>query len=76
MSFDTMPISLDEAIKLVLDSDGVVVSASKEEYFDNMLWMKYCAKSELKDDSITIFFTLLNGGFVEYCCVKPEDMTI
>ncbi len=76
MGFTTMPITVDEAKKLVqAHSDGEVVSASKEGYFDDMTWMKYVVKAEIKDDSITIFFGLQNEDFVEYCLVPSEEMS-
>ena len=75
MGFTTMPITLTEATKLLIDRDGEVVSASKEEYFDNMKWLHDVVKTEIKDDGITLFFTLHNQDFVEYCCVRSVDMT-
>ncbi len=75
MGFTTTPITVEQAKKLVTYSDGEVVSASKEEYFDNLYWFLHVVKVAIKDDSITLFFTLDNEDFVEYCCVKSEDMT-
>ncbi len=77
MGYTTTPITVDQGRELVNCniSEGEVVSASQEKYFDSFGWMQEIAKAELKDDSITIFFTLHNEDFVEYCCVNSEDMT-
>lgn len=75
MGFSTIPITVDEALKLIDSSDGEVVSASQEKYFNNREWMQYTVKAEIADDSITIIFRLHNDDSVVYCCVKSEDMT-
>ncbi len=77
MGFSTTPITVEEAKEIInkTGNEGEVVSAGKEEYFNDMEWLKYVAKAELKDDSLTIFFTLHNADFVEYCCVKSEEMS-
>jgi hypothetical protein len=72
MGFSTTPITVEDAKHLVM-SDGEVVSASKEGYFNSMRWLQDVAKAEVADDGITVFFTLLNNDFIEYCCVKSED---
>ncbi len=75
MGFSTMPITKEEAKKLLDEHEGEVVSASKFEYFDNTDWFDKTERFELADDSITIFFRLPDRGFVEYCLVKTEDMS-
>ncbi len=75
MGFSTMPITIEESRKLINDHEGEVVSASKEEYFNSREWMSDIEKVEIKDDSITLFFTLVNEDFVEYCLVSSEEMS-
>jgi hypothetical protein len=77
MGFITTPITNEEARQLVKNSEGEVVSASNEKYLYNLNknWLLLVAKAEIADDSITIFFTLINGDFVEYCCVNSDDRT-
>lgn len=73
MEYNTTPITVDEALKLIDSSDGEVVSASREEYFSNITsWSWQVAKAEIADDSITIIFRLHNDDFVVYCCVRSE----
>ncbi len=75
MGFCTTPITIEQAKELVGGSDGEVVSASKEVYFEGWrfplyLWFYNVIKAELKDDGITLFLTLPDNDFVEYCTVK------
>ena len=70
MGFITTPITIDEARKLVMESDGEVVSASQEDYFNNRSWLQCAVKAEIRDDGITLHFELPNADFVEYCLVK------
>ncbi len=75
MGYSTTPITLDQARKLVNDSEGEVVSASHEKYFDGIELFQEAEKAEIKDDGLTIFFRLPDNGFIEYCLVRQEDMT-
>lgn len=75
MGFNTTPITLEEARQLIKDSNGEVVSASKEEYFSNTDWFSNSVMAEITDDGITLYFTQVDGDFIEYCCVKQSDMT-
>ncbi len=75
MGFSTMPITEEEAKKLLDEHEGEVVSASRLVYFDNKDWFYRTVKYELADDSITLFFRLPDDEFVEYRLVKAEDMS-
>ncbi len=68
MGYDTMPITVEQAMKLVRDEDvkAVVISASRKEYFGNMAWLAKVVKAEICNDSETIIFRLPHGEFVEF----------
>lgn len=67
MGYCTEQIDINIALKMTVNG-GEVVSASRESYFLADDWNNEIAHCELKDDEITLFFTLSNGDFVEYKC--------
>ncbi len=70
MGFSTTPITVEQAKKLIAETDGEVVSASTLKDMTDMDWFSRIAKAAIQDDGITVFLTLDNDDFVEYCTVK------
>ena len=77
MGYSTMQIDTIQGLKIISNpSHWEIVSASKEEYFDNTSWRqsKNISHVDISDDKKidskgnileVIFFTLNNGDFVE-----------
>jgi anti-anti-sigma regulatory factor len=66
MGFSTTPITVAEARQAV-KKGGVVIEASKLEYFDSAVkWLDDATSAEIKDGGGEIIITLSNTDFVVF----------